>query len=1101
MSKALVFAVLLGCSICFPMIANAEPLTVSVDDDGPDNGVDQFDTIQEGIDAVADGGTVNVEPGTYYESVYITKSLTLQSTSGALATILDGNSATENYYMVDIEADDVTMDGFTITNPIYNSTDDASGVVTGMEGRFSNIRVTNCIIHDIGAPDRAPVSFGSFGFNIGPVDGLEIDHNTIYNICHADGFGWAIGIFTWGNDEWDTAANLDIHDNTVYNVGGAADFIVGIAIGGASEAATVASNNVHDISGIGLRSSAWVLDAVDFTGNTVSNITLSGVEINGPFGDTVTGNSITGCGTGVYVGFDAIVPPTVSGCSIVGSVIAGLQNDSTETVDATNNWWGSADGPSDPLGTVEMPDATASVALMKNTIAERTGSLGNAVSENVDYCPWLLGEPPLGTNVVWLNVQPDSIYVRPGETVTINLDVRNLDQEVSAAQAIIGYESTKLDDLSVTVGDEDWTELLYHSWRDDLLPMPGELNMAAGVTLELEGGTTADATIAHITFTALSEGVTQVVFRPDVDDIQCTWLADTDGHEILPTKVNSQTIVIDGTKPVPTIAAEPASWFNQTVQPSLTLTFSASDNLSGIAGYELSIDGGTWFPATSPYVHDVSGFADGTHTAAVRATDNAGNQEEATTNFYLDKTAPTGLTVSASSDWTAATTIGVTFGADCSFSGAAKWELQVDATGWVEVTGGATGGTHVLNIAGLSDGPHTVGLQVTDNAGNVAVAPSPATINVDHTVPTDLVVSASSDWTNAATLDVTFSADCSVSGAAKWELQVDATGWVEVTGGATGGTHVLNIAGLSDGPHTVGLQVTDNAGNVAVAPSPATINVDHTLPSIAITSGKQSGLELLIELGSTLNAVQDAVNIAVAASDATAGLAANPSVTVTPAGGSAQAASFVDESPAGTFNYTWTVQATTPNGVATINASVADAAGNPASAAAKTFNVNRNQITGLVQLEGLRPGSQPSGQLVRTVTFKATNDAGVVLKTWDVALTFTSDTAAYTLTDVPAGTVAVSAKTNWNMRRKLEAGLEVDGQAAADFTSDNLLGNFMLLGGDINNSNSINILDFSLLKLNWFTANAVADVDGDGRVQLGDYTLMLGNWFQRGSPE
>ncbi|HUW32518.1 MAG TPA: hypothetical protein VM223_12980, partial [Planctomycetota bacterium] len=99
MSKALVFAVLLGCSICFPMIANAEPLTVSVDDDGPDNGVDQFDTIQEGIDAVADGGTVNVEPGTYYESVYITKSLTLQSTSGALATILDGNSATENYYM------------------------------------------------------------------------------------------------------------------------------------------------------------------------------------------------------------------------------------------------------------------------------------------------------------------------------------------------------------------------------------------------------------------------------------------------------------------------------------------------------------------------------------------------------------------------------------------------------------------------------------------------------------------------------------------------------------------------------------------------------------------------------------------------------------------------------------------------------------------------------------------------------------------------------------------------------------------------------------------------------------------------------------------
>jgi len=100
-------------------------------------------------------------------------------------------------------------------------------------------------------------------------------------------------------------------------------------------------------------------------------------------------------------------------------------------------------------------------------------------------------------------------------------------------------------------------------------------------------------------FTFTSECVTQVVFRADVDDTQCTWLADTDGHhEVLPTKVDSQTIVIDGTDPVPTIAADPASWFNQTVQTSVMLTFLATGNLSGIAGYELSIDSGAWFAAT-----------------------------------------------------------------------------------------------------------------------------------------------------------------------------------------------------------------------------------------------------------------------------------------------------------------------------------------------------------------------------------------------------------------------------------------------------------------------------------------------------------------------
>jgi len=69
----------------------------------------------------------------------------------------------------------------------------------------------------------------------------------------------------------------------------------------------------------------------------------------------------------------------------------------------------------------------------------------------------------------------------------------------------------------------------------------------------------------------------------------------------------------------------------------------------------------------------------------------------------------------------------------------------------------------------------------------------------------------------------------------------------------------------------------------------------------------------------------------------------------------------------------------------------------------------------------------------------------------------------------------------------------VNGQATVDFT-----GADTLPGGDINGSNSVNILDFGVLKLNWFTHNAVADINGDGDVQTMDYTILKANWFKSG---
>jgi len=269
-----------------------------------------------------------------------------------------------------------------------------------------------------------------------------------------------------------------------------------------------------------------------------------------------------------------------------------------------------------------------------------------------------------------------------------------------------------------------------------------------------------------------------------------------------------------------------------------------------------------------------------------------------------------------------------------------------------------------------------------------------------------------------------------------------------------------------------------------------TIVIDGTDPLLSIDSAAQ-GAELL---GGTPNALQGTVTITVTASDALAGLTGAPVVTVTPNGGSAEAAVLVGEGPAGTFTYTWDVTASTPNGAAVIDASSEDLAGNIATDSG-SINVNKTQITGSVSTETY---SSAAYSVDRDVVLTATDAGGTVLKTWTVSVSFVNETVSkiasgsYTLTDVPAGTVNLSAKTAWTLRQKLAVAFDGDMQAINDFT---------ILGGDLNDSNAINILDYSTIKRNWGTANDDADINGDGSVNVFDLVTLKINFFKKGDAE
>lgn len=260
-------------------------------------GLDAFAGVQDGVNAVASGGTVNVAPGTYSCALQIQKPLTLQSSDGPSATTIQGDP--NSPYVVQIWASGVTIKGFTVTNPNYAGGSDPSGIVID-GGTNSGIHLTNNVIHDVCTSTRSPASFGTTGIVMGPVSDVEVDHNIIYNIWHGSSDpanGGAAGIVLWGNSASDGPSNVAIHDNTIYGI-----------------------TSPRDDAGIRLD----------------------------PFARDVTiqNNAIADSGEyGIWIEPDQVNAPVITHNSIAGGTILGLDNRSDVPIDATDNWWGHLRGP------------------------------------------------------------------------------------------------------------------------------------------------------------------------------------------------------------------------------------------------------------------------------------------------------------------------------------------------------------------------------------------------------------------------------------------------------------------------------------------------------------------------------------------------------------------------------------------------------------------------------------------------------------------------------------------------------------------------------------------------------------------------------------
>jgi parallel beta-helix repeat protein len=174
-------------------------------------------TIQGAIDVADPGDTVLVAPGTYFENLnFGGKAITVESTQGPEATIIDGNQAGSVVTFVSGEGPSSVLRGFTLQrglagsdgggiNILSSSPTVVGNIITdnrvcgdgaGISARFSSARIEGNLITNNGGIVCSGISGG--GIRVGGVGQVQIIDNVITGNSASSGFGGGIDLFAAG---------------------------------------------------------------------------------------------------------------------------------------------------------------------------------------------------------------------------------------------------------------------------------------------------------------------------------------------------------------------------------------------------------------------------------------------------------------------------------------------------------------------------------------------------------------------------------------------------------------------------------------------------------------------------------------------------------------------------------------------------------------------------------------------------------------------------------------------------------------------------------------------------------------------------------------
>jgi Right handed beta helix region len=290
-----------------------------------------FLTIQHAVSAASAGDTIHVAAGTYPEASQTTigKNLTIIGADKD-TTIIKRNTGFTGNYFFRVDSGEFNLSGVTLDGEgnLYGGVRYAAGTSTGT--------IDNNIIKNIVSSSYTGFGVVAYG------DDVVVSNNIFTNIGR-------VGVWVGGD-------NGLVTGNTYTGKGAidCLDYGIEVGMGGV---ATITGNTITNCLGVassdGSTSAAILVTTYYGAGTTA----------------TITGNTLTGNTGGIGVGYDEGDTSTVVAHynNIYGNTDYGIDT-TAPVVDALYNWWGDVTGPSHDLN---------------------LGGQGDAVSDNVDFSPWL----------------------------------------------------------------------------------------------------------------------------------------------------------------------------------------------------------------------------------------------------------------------------------------------------------------------------------------------------------------------------------------------------------------------------------------------------------------------------------------------------------------------------------------------------------------------------------------------------------------------------------------------------------------------------------------------------------------------------------------
>lgn len=267
---------------------------------------------------------------------------------------------------------------------------------------------------------------------------------------------------------------------------------------------------------------------------------------------------------------------------------------------------------------------------------------------------------------------------------------------------------------------------------------------------------------------------------------------------------------------------------------TVSFSWGATDDWSGIHHFELSMDNGTWNNIGIGNFYSYEDLMDGEHFFKVKAVDKAGNEKNASRSFYVDVnppvveiTSPGNNTVinngTPTIEWT---------GQDAG-TGIVTYMVGWDSEPYTPV---GTNDSFTFDTP-LADGSHIFYLRASDGSDHIRVCF--IEFYIDTALPTLDSISPS-NGTSVVLKDVPFTwyafdMASSPSGLDRTEIRLDAGAWVDK---GLGSMHTfLNV---TEGYHTIYLKTFDKAGNIVE--KNVSIMVDYEVPMVSITSPSNHSL-------------------------------------------------------------------------------------------------------------------------------------------------------------------------------------------------------------------------------------------------------------------